>query len=231
MVTCLAFSPRGAILATGSLDTTVKLWETATGRERASLDGHTDGVSALAFATERPADGHRRGSTATVRLWEPATPIFSPAACLAYPGEARSLDFSPDGRSLRAAGAAGTARWDAMTGSRWRRPCKDDATAVRHGRRRHDLRDGRAGRQGPTVRFGHRSRARHVRGTHGRGAHGRLLGRPAGSLRLGRPGRHRVLLGLSRRGDALGSLPPLGAARHLRAVFAGRPGARRLDRR
>ena len=49
-VTCLAFSPQGAILATGSLDTTVKLWEPATGRERASLHGHTEGLSALAFA-------------------------------------------------------------------------------------------------------------------------------------------------------------------------------------
>ena len=74
-----------------------------TGRERASLTGHTDGVSALAFAPSgrQMATG---GFDGTVRLWEPATPIFSPAACLAYPGEARSLEFSPDGRSLRAAG-------------------------------------------------------------------------------------------------------------------------------
>ena len=44
------------------------------------------------------------GFDGSVRLWEPAAPIFSPAACLAYPGEARGLAFSPDGRSLRAAG-------------------------------------------------------------------------------------------------------------------------------
>ncbi len=129
MVTCLAFSPRGAILATGSLDTTVKLWEINSGRERASLNGHTDGVSALAFApsARQMATG---GFDGAVRLWEPATPIFSPAACLAYPGEARGLGFSPDGRSLRAAGSAGTARWDAMTGSSLAPAAKDASTAI-----------------------------------------------------------------------------------------------------
>ena len=110
----------------------MKLWETTTGRERASLDGHTDGVSALAFAPSgrQMATG---GFDGTVQMWEPATPIFSPAACLAYPGEARSLDFSPDGRSLRAAGSAGTARWDAMTGSPLAPALKDDATAFASG--------------------------------------------------------------------------------------------------
>jgi WD40 repeat protein len=128
-VTCLAFSPRGALLATGSLDTTVKLWDMNSGRERASLIGHTDGVSTLAFApsARQMATG---GFDGAVRLWEPASPIFSPAACLAYPGEARSLDFSPDGRSLRAAGAAGTARWDAITGSSVAPAGKDEATAI-----------------------------------------------------------------------------------------------------
>ena len=129
MVTCLAFSPGGAILATGSLDTTVKLWEVNTGRERSSLQGHRDGVSALAFApgARQMATGGFDGS---VRLWEPAAPIFSPAACLAYSGEARSLAFSPDGRTLRAAGKAGVARWDVTTGSTLTTAGKGGTTAI-----------------------------------------------------------------------------------------------------
>ena len=129
MVTCLAFSPRGGMLATGSLDTTVKLWETSTGRERASLQGHVDGISAVAFAplARQMATGGFDGS---VRLWEPAAPIFSPAACLAYPGEASQLAFAPDGRSLRAAGEAGIARWDVVTGSPLTPVAKGAATAL-----------------------------------------------------------------------------------------------------
>jgi WD40 repeat protein/beta-lactamase regulating signal transducer with metallopeptidase domain len=116
MVTCIEFSSRGGILATGSLDTTVKIWEAGSWRERASLQGHLDGVSALAFGAgaRQMATGSFDGS---VRLWEPAAPVFSPSACLDYHGEARGLAFSPDGRCLRAAGAAGIARWDTRTGS------------------------------------------------------------------------------------------------------------------
>ncbi len=129
MVTCLVFSPRGGILATGSLDASVKLWETSSGRERASLQGHVDGVSALAFApdAQQMATGGFDGS---VRLWEPAAPTFSPTACLAYPGEARSLAFAPDGRSLRAAGTAGVVRWDVRAGSVLARTGKEEATAL-----------------------------------------------------------------------------------------------------
>jgi WD40 repeat protein/beta-lactamase regulating signal transducer with metallopeptidase domain len=136
MVTCLAFSPRGGTLATGSLDTTVKLWETGTGRERASLQGHVDGISAVAFAplARQMATGGFDGS---VRLWEPAAPIFSPTACLAYPGGACQLAFDPDGRSLRAAGEAGIAHWDVLTGSPLSSVAAGAATALAaapHGR-------------------------------------------------------------------------------------------------
>jgi WD40 repeat protein/beta-lactamase regulating signal transducer with metallopeptidase domain len=129
MVTCLVFSPRGGVLATGSLDSSVKLWETHGGRERASLQGHLDGVSALAFAP----DGRQMataGFDGSVRLWEPSAPIFSPAACLAYGDELKTVSFSADGRTLRAAGSAGVASWDARTGSALPKVTKEAATTL-----------------------------------------------------------------------------------------------------
>ncbi len=48
-VTSVAFSADGKFAATGSSDKTVKLWETATGKEIRSYLGHTHDVRYIAF--------------------------------------------------------------------------------------------------------------------------------------------------------------------------------------
>ena len=70
------------------------------------------------------------GFDGSVRLWEPAAPIFSPAACLAYPGEARAWPSRPTADRCGAAGTAGVARWDVTTGSALTPAGKDEATAL-----------------------------------------------------------------------------------------------------
>jgi serine/threonine protein kinase len=70
-VTCLAFHPQRAILASGSADHTVRLWDLS-GRPLAILTGHGQAVNSVAFSPDGTflASG---SADKTVRLWDPMT--------------------------------------------------------------------------------------------------------------------------------------------------------------
>ncbi|GAA4442339.1 WD40 repeat domain-containing protein [Phytohabitans houttuyneae] len=114
-VQSLAFSPDGRLLATGSSDGTVRLWNPATGRPVGKpLTGHTKQVDAVDFSPD--GDLLATGSSdGTARLWNPATgqPVGNP---LTGNGWVRTLAFSPNGRLLATGGEAGTILWNPTTG-------------------------------------------------------------------------------------------------------------------
>ncbi len=71
-VVCVAVSPDSSLVATGSKDKSVKLWDVSTGREVRSLLGHEATVTSVAFT----ADGKQllTGSNdQTYRMWNVAS--------------------------------------------------------------------------------------------------------------------------------------------------------------
>jgi WD40 repeat protein len=70
-VSSVAFSPDGRLLASGSWDERVKIWEVASGRLLHTLSGHSSFVSSVAFSPDGRllASGSRDN---TVKIWGPA---------------------------------------------------------------------------------------------------------------------------------------------------------------
>jgi WD40 repeat protein len=65
----VAFHPAGGILASASFDSTVRMWDVATGSTISVLEGHTSGVQCLSFSRDGRVLASNSGD-GTVRLWE-----------------------------------------------------------------------------------------------------------------------------------------------------------------
>jgi len=139
-VLAVAFSPDGRLLVSGGMDGTARVWETASGRARATLEFPglrrrladprlpgaeiTPFVEAVAFSPDgrmfvtsagTPVAFRKREGIGEVTFWS-ATSDQEVVSLKGYDGMVRQVAFSPDGNLLATAGGDGLIRlWDAAT--------------------------------------------------------------------------------------------------------------------
>ncbi len=89
----------------------VRIWDVATGRPLATLEGHTDRVRAVAFAPDGKSLA-TASSDGTVRLWDVAS-WRERSVLKGHADSVHAVAFSPDGKTLASAGNDGDVRlWD-----------------------------------------------------------------------------------------------------------------------
>jgi WD40 repeat protein/tRNA A-37 threonylcarbamoyl transferase component Bud32 len=111
----VAFSPDGTRLVSASHDSTLKIWDAATGQELRTLQGHRDIIWEAVFSP----DGARLASASadnTVKVWDAASGR-EVHTLTGHTAVVRRVAFSPDGANIASAAADRTVRiWDAKTG-------------------------------------------------------------------------------------------------------------------
>ena len=115
-VRSVAFNPNGTILASGSVDNAIRLWNVATGNTTATFNGNTRSVHSVAFSPNGKTLASGGGGNEIIKLWSVTT--GKNTATLNGNGQSvLSVAFSPDGKTLASGIQDGTVElWDVKPG-------------------------------------------------------------------------------------------------------------------
>lgn len=107
-VTSVAFTPNGSLLASGSVDNTLRLWRYKEGLLLRTMHGHPFPVLAIDFSPlgTTLATGSTDG---LVRIWEVSSGLLQKSLA-GHAGWVPTLDYSPEGNNLASGGQDFTVR-------------------------------------------------------------------------------------------------------------------------
>jgi hypothetical protein len=113
----IAFSPYGDLVASGSYDVTVCLWNLFSGAESLVLRGHEGAVRCISFShdDQRIASG---STDTTVRLWNTTAGAQIFPVLHGHKTFLRAIAFSPDGTKVASANNECVCLWNVISGTR-----------------------------------------------------------------------------------------------------------------
>ncbi|PQE14247.1 vegetative incompatibility HET-E-1 protein [Rutstroemia sp. NJR-2017a BVV2] len=112
----VAFSHNSKLLASASDDTTIKVWDTATGSLQQTLEGHSGSVRSVAFSHDSKLLVSASVDT-TIKVWDTATGSLQ-QTLEGHSDWVRSVAFSHDSKLLASASDDKTIKiWDTAIGS------------------------------------------------------------------------------------------------------------------
>jgi WD40 repeat protein len=113
---CVAFSRQGDLIASGSNDSTAKVWDAKSGKKLFTLEGHDFTVIDVAFHPDGKHLATASGDT-TIKIWN-LTTGKEIRTLAGHTHHVERVAYNPDGTSLASSSEDGTVRiWDPSTGN------------------------------------------------------------------------------------------------------------------